>query len=417
MLSLLSNQSPRTYGTIIPSKDHRTAYMDILAWLMRGGWVTQLRTFAWIRVSPEVQAEVAAIMEHEAKDAARAAMQAARERHAALEVHSDDASDRATIASDDIPMTPSHHQRREERSPRTSETASDGGGSSSNRSSRTIFNTSATSNPASIVSTTSPSAHRNSPLHASHSATSLTGLSTSTNSSMPHGTPNTPQRTANSLRHHLHHPPLHPANNNGASNPPTNYHGHPTHAPHNGHASFPAAQAASKDPSDYTPRMIYSPQRANALEARWIEHIRSSFGDEGVEKDVRDLWPALLKYFDGRHALDDIAGREGVKRKRVWSVLGVLRERNVLYFLVDGVAASSRVISKVTEKEAMIILLEKFEDTEMSDWGSLPHCNLIELHVGRIGNGKSDMKTVLEVVGWLVCCFRTVLSEFFDWKK
>lgn len=320
MLSLLSSQSPRTYGNMIPSKDHRTAYMEILAWLMRGGWVTQLRTFAWIRVSPEVQAEVASIMEREAKDAARAAVQAARERHAALEVHSDDASDRATIASDDVPSTPHHNGRREERSPRTSETASDGGGSNSARSSRTNFNTA-----------TSPTAHRNSPLHASHSTTSLTGLSTvssNASSSMPHGTPNTPQRTANSLRHHLHHPHHHTgaSNNNGATSSAavaaSGYHG--------GHASH---HATSKDPTDYAPRMIYSPQRANALEARWIEHIRSSFGDEGVEKEVRDLWPALLKYFDGRHALDDIAGREGIKRKRVWSVLGVLRERNVLYFV------------------------------------------------------------------------------------
>ncbi|KAF4534254.1 Nitrogen permease regulator 3 [Lasiodiplodia theobromae] len=344
MLSFLSNQSPRTYGTIIPSKDHRIAYMDILAWLMRGGWVTQLRTFAWIRVSPEVQAEVATIMEREAKEAARAAMQAARERHAALELHSDDGSDRATIASDDVPSTPIHSYRREERSPR-SDTASDGGYSSRTQ----LRASSTTSNPGGSSSlTTSPTAHRNSPLyasalHVSHSATSLTGLSTvssNASSGMPHGTPNTPQRTANSLRHHLHHPHHLNGGSGGAGGPGASasqlHHHHGGAALGGSHMHHHAGHghAASKDPADYAPRMIYSPQRANALEARWIEHIRSSFvSDEGVEKEVRDLWPALLKYFDGRHALDDIAGREGIKRKRVWSVLGVLRERNVLYFV------------------------------------------------------------------------------------
>ncbi|KAI9891816.1 MAG: Nitrogen permease regulator 3 [Vezdaea aestivalis] len=47
------------YSAIIPSKDHRPAYLEILAWLVRGGWVTQLRTFAWIHVSPAVKANVA----------------------------------------------------------------------------------------------------------------------------------------------------------------------------------------------------------------------------------------------------------------------------------------------------------------------------------------------------------------------
>ncbi|KAL8978689.1 MAG: hypothetical protein Q9205_005792, partial [Flavoplaca limonia] len=48
ILNLLS--TPRAYSTIIPSKDHKQAFMDILAWLLRDGWVTQLRTFIWVRV-------------------------------------------------------------------------------------------------------------------------------------------------------------------------------------------------------------------------------------------------------------------------------------------------------------------------------------------------------------------------------
>lgn len=50
--------APRPYKTFAPSKNHRPIYLDMLAWLMRGGWVTQLRTFAWILVWPEIMYEV-----------------------------------------------------------------------------------------------------------------------------------------------------------------------------------------------------------------------------------------------------------------------------------------------------------------------------------------------------------------------
>ncbi|KAK4991811.1 Nitrogen permease regulator 3 [Elasticomyces elasticus] len=65
MLQLLSG-TPRPYGAFHPSKDHRPAYMEILAWLLRGGWVTQLRTFGWVKVSPGVKAAVATEMMKEA---------------------------------------------------------------------------------------------------------------------------------------------------------------------------------------------------------------------------------------------------------------------------------------------------------------------------------------------------------------
>lgn len=57
VLSALSSNL-RPYSNLIPSKDHKEVYMDILAWLMRGGWVTQLRTFAWVRVSGPIKEAV-----------------------------------------------------------------------------------------------------------------------------------------------------------------------------------------------------------------------------------------------------------------------------------------------------------------------------------------------------------------------
>lgn len=57
MLSALSGP-PRPYASLIPSKDHKESYFQILAWLLRGGWVTQLRTFAWVKVTPSVKITV-----------------------------------------------------------------------------------------------------------------------------------------------------------------------------------------------------------------------------------------------------------------------------------------------------------------------------------------------------------------------
>ncbi|KAL8705442.1 MAG: hypothetical protein Q9201_001423 [Fulgogasparrea decipioides] len=56
ILNLLS--TPRAYCTLIPSKDHKVVFMDVLAWLLRDGWVTQLRTFAWVRVPSHIKVTV-----------------------------------------------------------------------------------------------------------------------------------------------------------------------------------------------------------------------------------------------------------------------------------------------------------------------------------------------------------------------
>ncbi|KAB8206368.1 Nitrogen Permease regulator of amino acid transport activity 3 [Aspergillus parasiticus SU-1] len=67
MLSALSG-TPRPYGSFIPSKDHKEAYFAILAWLLRGGWVTQLRTFARVKVSPEIKMAVERALRREEVD-------------------------------------------------------------------------------------------------------------------------------------------------------------------------------------------------------------------------------------------------------------------------------------------------------------------------------------------------------------
>ena len=50
--------APRSYKHFSPAKAHRPAYLVMLAWLMRGGWVTQLCTFVYVVVWPEILYEV-----------------------------------------------------------------------------------------------------------------------------------------------------------------------------------------------------------------------------------------------------------------------------------------------------------------------------------------------------------------------
>ena len=57
--------TPRPYKALIPSKVHRPDYMEMLAWLLRHGYVTQLRTFAWVIVWPEIRYEVEYSLEAE----------------------------------------------------------------------------------------------------------------------------------------------------------------------------------------------------------------------------------------------------------------------------------------------------------------------------------------------------------------
>ncbi|KAI0172006.1 nitrogen permease regulator of amino acid transport activity 3-domain-containing protein [Hypoxylon sp. FL1284] len=75
--------APRPYKLCAPSKNHRPTYLAMLAWLMRGGWVTQLCAFAYVVVWPEILYEVdyeieaeelraAQLRDHDARAEARA---------------------------------------------------------------------------------------------------------------------------------------------------------------------------------------------------------------------------------------------------------------------------------------------------------------------------------------------------------
>ncbi|CDO96206.1 unnamed protein product [Kluyveromyces dobzhanskii CBS 2104] len=57
-LQLISTQKPRPFGHIIPSNEHKSMYLNALAWLMRHGYLTQLLTFVYIRVDKRIKITV-----------------------------------------------------------------------------------------------------------------------------------------------------------------------------------------------------------------------------------------------------------------------------------------------------------------------------------------------------------------------
>lgn len=69
-LSRISTE-PKKYKDFVPTRDHRPTYLNMLAWLIRGGWVVQLRTVAWVLVWPEIMYEVEYQLKGEAIEKAK----------------------------------------------------------------------------------------------------------------------------------------------------------------------------------------------------------------------------------------------------------------------------------------------------------------------------------------------------------
>ncbi|KAE9985665.1 hypothetical protein EG328_007079 [Venturia inaequalis] len=278
ILNTLS-QSPKPYNHWMPSPDHKEKYMEILAWLMRGGWVTQLRTFGWIKVKPETKAAVADKMNGEAAESKASHVEG-------LDTLSDGGS-----------RTRSTSRQAFLRSPETRAITSDwnGGlspyfsGSARPPSDAGSATSSRTAIP-SIMASFSPlqrpesrTFHRASPLHINQSAS-----------------PSSDELSTNGSQILITSPS----------------------DSHNGDQ----AEMMSIDPADYDSSLIHSPQKANSLLSRYIEHIGAGFTDA----ELKELWPLLLKYFDGRHALEEIPAREGLKKKRVERILKLLSTAGIL---------------------------------------------------------------------------------------
>jgi hypothetical protein len=276
--------TPRPYSTLMPTRDHRPAYMEILAWLMRGGWVTQLRSFGWVRVSREVKAAVATKMANEEK----ARKSASHHSTDSNGIKDEQSEDNGEEGAENPLKSPLNYRSPEDRnsivsessitSPRLSAHFSSRSGPPSDAGSASSGRTAVLSSKLSpLIPSQSTTLKKPSPLHLTQSAShrNASEAQSSPLSSRALSSPDTPD-------------------------------------------SF--KDSSHVDPGSYTVSLVKSPQKANELEARWIEFIGESFEDE----ELRELWPVMLRYFDGRHALEGIAVREGLKKKRVGQVLGKL---------------------------------------------------------------------------------------------
>lgn len=67
MISDISTNKPKPISNIIPSRDHRDLYMDAIGWLLKHGYITQLYTFLYLKISKNIKIQVAEEIEIEIK--------------------------------------------------------------------------------------------------------------------------------------------------------------------------------------------------------------------------------------------------------------------------------------------------------------------------------------------------------------
>lgn len=264
-------RTPAPYATFIPSKDHKAAYMAILAWLVRGGWVTQLRTFAWVRVDREVKKAVARKM--------RAERRREQENLTSPDEEGYNTGEDASAASHTPARRPSDQAARA-LSPRSTphlfakRPVSDAGSASSVR-----------------------------------TAVPVLSLNEVVNNSNGNGVADSHQRRTSEASTNRSLDVLRPLARLATKTSNSVLVGHEE-----------TEEDVEEEDDALEPSLVLSPHKADALESQWLEHIGSKLRDE----DLRDAWPMLVKYFDGKRALEEIATREGIKRKVVAGLLARL---------------------------------------------------------------------------------------------
>ncbi|KAI3332472.1 hypothetical protein HD806DRAFT_196383 [Xylariaceae sp. AK1471] len=367
--------APRPYKWFCPSKNHRPTYLQMLAWLMRGGWVTQLCTFAYVVVWPEIlyeveyelEAEELRTLQEEASKSKKEKEHKQKEREQQQQnqqSNTEPEQDKGKEKEKD--ETQRHQQHQEEQSHRGDQEVTD-------RDRR--FHPPPSSSPADSLSTV-VARGGNAPSLSASSAT-LDHLSASTSSA------------AESLGTSGFLPPLAPSS---SSFPDAASPSHPKSLPHpeppSASASPPTAQTegerfalaarlsriadkeaqaayersaafsrkpvpvATSHPSLNTsphlahlsPYIIVDARRATGKDSLYL----SAIGRRLADPKVRAAWPVFWKYFNGRAALERVVlglGGDGTdtgagvgisggssdkmkikKRKEAWALMAAMSE-------------------------------------------------------------------------------------------
>ncbi|RCI11084.1 hypothetical protein L249_7322 [Ophiocordyceps polyrhachis-furcata BCC 54312] len=254
---------PRAFKTFCPTKAHRPLYLRMLAWLMRGGWVTQLCTFAYVVVWPEIIYEVD--YEMEAEELAAAAEEARAQQEAVAEAAATVAAAEAAAESRDDDDDDDDDDNNDDDDNDVIVVLND--------------NKDYDDDP--------PSAH---PHQDSASAAAAEKARLERMSARAHRA--AADKATTHTRKTVPVATAHPSTNEG---------------PHL---------------TGLTPHLILDAKKATGKESRYLSAIAHRFRDD----KLRSAWPLMCKYFDGRCALERIALQVDMRRNEAWALLTAMNE-------------------------------------------------------------------------------------------
>ncbi|PKS07885.1 hypothetical protein jhhlp_006493 [Lomentospora prolificans] len=265
--------APRPYKSFCPSKAHRPTYLAMLAWLMRGGWVTQLCTFAYVVVWPEIIYEVEHQIEADELHGPKSSTSPGTQSASTLSPDHNSAQSPPPNAT--FPPLP---QRKPPRPPTQSLLLSH------------AVRPSATSTSASspFSSSSTPSAGSGPPTTVTEQIAEKARLERMATKAQREAA----EKATAHARKPVPAPSSHPATND---------------APHLAHLE---------------PYVILDAGRATGKDSLYLDAIGRRFADPKTAA----AWQRFWKYFDGRSALERIALQEDMKRKEVWNLLTAMSE-------------------------------------------------------------------------------------------
>ncbi|KAL1899375.1 Nitrogen permease regulator 3 [Ceratocystis pirilliformis] len=294
--------APRQWKYWSPAKAQRPEYMKMLAWLMRGGWVTQLCTFAYVVVWPEIIYEVR--YAHEA-----AKLRTARELYERSEAAANASSPSTSASSSPLSSSPDqsrgsgfHHYSHSHHPP-----GSGGlGDISPGPVSPTIERRPQIGRPikGAAAAVVAASISRAASHHSA--ASSATALARSNHSTM-----------ADQIAEHARLARQAAAAKRKAAEKQTAHARKtpPMATPHPSTNNAPHLACIE-------PHIILDPRRATGNEAEYLDAIKARFASE----TTADSWQRFAKYFNGQYALERISLQEGMRRKDVFNRIGEMGE-------------------------------------------------------------------------------------------
>jgi nitrogen permease regulator 3-like protein len=359
--------APRPYKWFCPSKSLRPSYLQMLAWLMRGGWVAQLCTFAYVVVWPEILYEVEYALEAEVVAKAKRAQVAA-------------VDDLEHESPDNAPSVARNRRGSGRSTDKMAGSVENLAASTSTlQHTGSVAGTALERSVGDLSSLSIGDEAQQSPLPSSPSTSvilrdaSAPGSEVqSPTSAISHGRPHSQptlaeqvaerarlERIADKLERELAEKAT--AHSRKAAPKPTN---HPSvnKAPHLAHltphiildakkatgkeslylsaiakrlrerkTAAPPPSKSRKDKTKAQPGLGESSQRAAstaAVSAAAGKDGKASGEGRSIDWDeyVANMWPVFCKYFNGRCALERIALQEEMKRKDVWHLLTAMSE-------------------------------------------------------------------------------------------